>query len=80
MEVKPGSMGKPFPGITATIVDQRNYEPITVLGAAGLIALKPGWPSLIRTYHNNPTGYANKFKNGWYLTGDRASHDRDGAA
>ena len=78
MEVKPGSMGKPFPGITATVVDPRNYEPITMLGAAGLIGLKPDWPSLIRTYHNNPTGYANKFKNGWYLTGDRASIDKDG--
>jgi len=78
MEVKPGSMGKPFPGITATIVDPKNFEPITMLGAAGLIALKPDWPSLIKTYHNNPTGYANKFKNGWYLTGDRASIDKDG--
>lgn len=78
MEVKPGSMGKAFPGITATVVDQVNYQPITTPGVVGLIALKPGWPSQIRGYHNNPTGYANKFKNGWYLTGDRASIDRDG--
>ncbi len=78
MEVKPGSMGKAFPGIEATVVDPINYEPVTTPGAAGLIALKPGWPSLIRGYWKNPTGYGAKFKNGWYLTGDRASIDKDG--
>jgi len=78
MPVKPGSMGKPFPGIVATVVDPKTFEPILTTGAAGLIALAPGWPSLIRGYHKNPTGYASKFKNGWYLTGDRASIDKDG--
>ncbi len=78
MPIKPGSMGKPFPGITATVLNPRTFEPVNQVGMVGLIALRPGWPSMIRGYWNNPTGYANKFANGWYLCGDRASIDRDG--
>jgi len=78
MKIKPGSMGKPFPGITATVVDLKTFEPITKKGIVGMIALKPGWPSMIRTYWNNETTYNSKFKNGWYLCGDRASIDEDG--
>jgi len=78
MPIKPGSMGRPFPGITATVVDPRTYEPVDHPGSVGLIALKPGWPSMMRRYWNNPAAYENKFKNGWYLTGDRASIDADG--
>ncbi|HVN76907.1 MAG TPA: acetate--CoA ligase [Thermoanaerobaculaceae bacterium] len=78
MPIKPGSMGKPFPGITGTVLDPRTFEPVTTPGSVGLIALRPGWPSMIRSYWNNPNGYANKFRNGWYLCGDRASKDADG--
>ncbi|HEX6879124.1 MAG TPA: acetate--CoA ligase [Terriglobales bacterium] len=78
MPIKPGSMGKPFPGITATVLNTRTYEPIDQPGIAGLIALRPGWPSQIRSYWKNPDGYRAKFKNGWYLCGDRASIDADG--
>ena len=78
MTIKPGSMGKPFPGITATVLDARSFEPVGHPGSVGLIALRPGWPSMMRSYWNNPTAYQNKFKNGWYLTGDRASIDADG--
>ena len=78
MPIKPGSMGKPFPGITATVLNPRTHEPVNQTGVVGLIALRPGWPSMIRGYWNNPTGYANKFRNGWYLCGDRASIDGDG--
>jgi len=78
MKIKPGSMGKPFPGITATVVDLKTFEPIEKKGIVGMIALKPGWPSMIRTYWNNETTYKSKFKNGWYLCGDRASIDEDG--
>jgi acetyl-CoA synthetase len=78
MEIKPGSMGKPFPGISATVLDPRTYEPINTSGKVGLIALRPGWPSIIRSYWNNPVGFESKFKNGWYITGDRASIDKDG--
>lgn len=78
MKIKPGSMGKPFPGVTATVVDMKNHEPITKAGVVGLIALKPGWPSMFRTYWKNETVYKSKFINGWYICGDRASIDEDG--
>jgi acetyl-CoA synthetase len=78
MKVKPGSMGRAFPGIVATVVDQKTYQPITTPGLVGLIALKPGWPSMFRTYWNNKEVYDNKFKNGWYICGDRSSIDNEG--
>jgi acetyl-CoA synthetase len=78
MKIKPGSMGKPFPGITATVVDTKTFEPITETGKIGLIAFKPGWPAMMRTYWNNEATYQTKFKNGWYLPGDRAYIDQDG--
>ncbi|MFN7986326.1 MAG: acetate--CoA ligase [Thermoanaerobaculia bacterium] len=78
MPVKAGSMGKPFPGITAAILDQRTFEPVAEPGRVGMIGLVPGWPSMIRGYWNNPAGYAKKFENGWYLTGDRGTVDADG--
>jgi acetyl-CoA synthetase len=77
MPVKPGSMGKPFPGITAAVLDPATLEP-QKQGRVGVIGLRPGWPSMIRGYWNNPAGYAKKFANGWYLTGDRATVDADG--
>ncbi|MCL4809205.1 MAG: AMP-binding protein [Thermoanaerobaculia bacterium] len=78
MPVKAGSMGKPFPGITAAILDLKTYEPIAEAGRVGMIGLVPGWPSMIREYRGNPAGYAKKFANGWYLTGDRGTVDADG--
>lgn len=78
MEIKPGSMGKPFPGITATVVDGKTFEPIEEVGGVGLIAFKPGWPAMMRTYWNNEETYKTKFENGWYLPGDKAYIDKDG--
>jgi acetyl-CoA synthetase len=78
MKIKPGSMGKPFPGITATILDPKTYTPYPETGKIGLIAIKPGWPAMLRTYWNNDETYQKKFKNGWYMTGDRASLDKEG--
>ncbi len=78
MPVKPGSMGRPFPGITATVLNPKTYEPVNQPGVAGLIALRPGWPSQVRSYWNNETGFKAKFRNGWYLCGDQASVDADG--
>jgi len=78
MKVKPGSMGKPFPGITAAVVDPQTGEPINEPGKVGIIALQPGWPSQIRGYRNNEAGYQKKFLNGWYLCGDQGSIDQDG--
>ena len=78
MRIKPGSMGKPFPGIEATVVDLKTHEPITKKGIVGMIALKPGWPSMVRAYWNNETTYKSKFSKGWYHCGDRASIDEEG--
>ena len=78
MKIKPGSMGKPFPGITATILDSKTFEPITETGKIGLIGFKPDWPAMMRTYWNNEETYKSKFKNGWYLPGDRSTIDKDG--
>jgi len=78
MEIKPGSMGKPFPGITATVLDMKTLEPITEPGRVGLIAIKPPWPSIMRTYWNNTPTYYGKFHREWYITGDRSTIDADG--
>jgi acetyl-CoA synthetase len=78
MKIKPGSMGKPFPGITAAVVDLNTHLPLEKKGVVGMIAAKPGWPAMFRTYWNNEQTYKSKFKNGWYLCGDRASIDEDG--
>ena len=78
MKIKPGSMGKPFPGITATVIDADKFEPFDSPGKIGLIAIKPGWPSMMRTYWRNEETYRKKFRNGWYLPGDRSSIDPEG--
>ena len=78
MKVKPGSMGKPFPGIVGVVLDPKTFEPIREPGKIGLIAFKPGWPSMMRAYWNNAEKYREKFVNGWYLSGDKASIDNEG--
>ncbi|MDD8016434.1 MAG: acetate--CoA ligase [Acidobacteriota bacterium] len=78
MEVRPGSMGKPFPGISGSVLNPATDEPYPVPGKIGRVALKPGWPSMMRTYWNNEEAFSRKFRNGWYLTGDRARIDPDG--
>jgi acetyl-CoA synthetase len=78
MKVKPGSMGKPFPGIKGAVLDPKTYTPVKDPGKIGLIAFEPGWPAMMQTYWNNDEKYKEKFVKGWYLTGDRASIDNDG--
>jgi acetyl-CoA synthetase len=78
MKIKPGSMGKCFPGITGTVVDTKTYEPVNAVGMIGLIAFRPGWPAMMRGYWKNEETYKGKFKNGWYMPGDRARLDSDG--
>ncbi len=78
MKIKPGSMGKPFPGITGAVLDPVTYTPIEEPGKAGLIAFRPGWPSMMRTYWRNEEKYREKFVNGWYLSGDRSGIDNEG--
>jgi acetyl-CoA synthetase len=78
MEVRPGSMGKPFPGITGTILDPVRNEPYPAPGKIGLVGLKFDWPSRMRTYWKNEEAFKKKFRNDWYITGDRARMDKDG--
>ncbi len=78
MKIKPGSMGKPFPGITGCVVDTTTFEKIEETDKIGLIGFKPGWPAMMRTYWNNEATYQTKFQNGWYLPGDRAYIDSEG--
>jgi len=76
-DIRPGSMGRPFPGVTATILDD-DCEKELPAGEEGHLALKAGWPSMFRTYWNRQELYDSKFRNGWYITGDRATMDADG--
>ena len=78
MKIKPGSMGKPFPGITGAVLDPSTFVPLTEPGKAGLIAFRPGWPAMMRTYWRNEEKYREKFVNGWYLSGDRSTIDNEG--
>jgi acetyl-CoA synthetase len=79
MDIKPGAMGKPLPGITAGIV-ARDGDTVRELpdGEIGELALRPGWPSMMRGYLGQPERYAKAFAGGWYLTGDLAMRDADG--
>lgn len=77
MDIKPGSMGKPLPGIEATIVDDQGIEvpPFTM----GNLAIKKGWPSMMRQVWNNPERYDSYFlKDEWYISGDSAYMDDEG--
>lgn len=76
MDVKVGSMGKPFPGITAGIVDDRGNE--VPVKTEGNLAIRPGWPSMMVEIWNNKEKYDSYFKGGWYISGDRAWMDEDG--
>jgi acetyl-CoA synthetase len=81
MEIRPGSMGRPFPGIEAALVHRLESGGVEVVeepGAEGEIALRPGWPSMFRGYIGEPERYARCFRGGWYLTGDIARLDADG--
>jgi len=81
MDVRPGSMGRPVPGIEAGIVRPREDGGVDVVEApdeVGELALKPGWPSMFRGYLNNEERYRKCFRGGWYLSGDLAKRDSDG--
>ena len=80
-EVRPGSMGRPLPGIEAAIVrklDDHTVEIIDKPGVDGDLALRPGWPSMFRGYLHDEARYAKCFVGGWYLSGDLAMKDEDG--
>jgi acetyl-CoA synthetase len=81
MDIRPGSMGKPLPGIEAAIVQKHDDGTVEVIEAPdvqGELALQPGWPSMFRGYWGEPGRYRRCFAGDWYLTGDLARRDRDG--
>ncbi|MFZ0013347.1 MAG: acetate--CoA ligase [Acidimicrobiia bacterium] len=87
--VRPGSMGRPLPGIEAAILrrDDRGDICLNPDGTAleetrplteGELALRPGWPSMFRGYLSMDDRYARSFVGGWYRSGDLAERDEDG--
>lgn len=77
MDIKPGSMGKPFPGVKAAIIDESGKE--LPVNKEGNLALKPETVfSLLKQIWGNPKRFQEYFSNGWYLSGDRAYKDQDG--
>ena len=84
-DIKPGSMGRPLPGVDAFIVERLEAEGeqprVRIVDQAdkeGELALRAGWPSMFRAYLNNPQRYQNCFAGDLYLTGDLARRDADG--
>jgi acetyl-CoA synthetase len=80
MDIRPGSMGRPLPGVTAAIVRRTHggAEVVEEPDVQGELALKPGWPSMFRGYLHEEERYRKCFAGGWYLTGDLAKRDADG--
>jgi len=80
MDINPGSMGKPLPGIEAAIVRRTDdgVELIDTPDTKGELALKRGWPSMFRGYLGEEARYRKCFAGDWYLTEDLATRDADG--
>lgn len=81
LDIKPGSMGKPLPGVEATVVRHLTGGGIAVVDEVdrqGELALRVGWPSMFRGYLDQDERYRKCFADGWYLTGDLVRRDADG--
>lgn len=80
MDIRPGSMGRPLPGIEAAIVLRKGdgVEVVAEPNVEGDLALRPGWPSMFRGYLHDEERYRKCFVGGWYLSGDLAKRDEDG--
>jgi len=81
MELRPGSMGKPLPGIEAAIVDPKTGA-VLGPGETGEIAERGEFPCFFAEYWEKPGKTADCFVDGpdgeWYLSGDLAHVDEDG--
>ncbi|RFZ47968.1 Acetyl-coenzyme A synthetase [Mycobacterium marinum] len=80
-DIKPGSMGRPLPGVDAYILRHNDDGTTSVIDdpdEEGELALKPGWPSMFRGYLHAEDRYRKCFSDGLYLTGDLAKKDADG--
>lgn len=77
IDIKPGSMGKPFLGVKAAIIDDQGKE--LGINKEGNLALKKDTVySLMTEIWKNEEKYKSYFKNDWYISGDRAYKDEDG--
>lgn len=77
MDIKPGSMGKPLPGITAAVIDAKGNE--VADGREGDLALEAASvSSLMKTVWRNQEKFDSYFDGRWYVSGDRAVKDKDG--
>jgi acetyl-CoA synthetase len=79
--VRPGSMGRPLPGINACLLsrgEDGEWHELAGANQTGELALRRGWPSMFRGYWRDPARYDKSFSDGWYLTGDIARRDEDG--
>ena len=86
--IRPGSMGRPMPGITAAVlalddtgdvlVDEDGHVVEADPNVEGELAVRMGWPSMFRGYLGMDERYEKCFLDGWYRTGDRAEMDEDG--
>src|SRR5574343_1206744 len=80
-DIKPGSMGRPLPGISAHVVRHVEGEPVTPIetpNTIGELALESGWPSMFRSYLGQPARYVACFSGPLYLTGDLVRRDAEG--
>ncbi|MER6092293.1 acetate--CoA ligase [Streptomyces bluensis] len=87
-EIRPGSMGRPLPGVEATVLKQGEDGRAMVTDGRvtevdspeveGELALRPGWPSMFRGYLHDKKRYEAAFADDWYLTGDLVRRDADG--
>lgn len=75
--LKPGSAGRPLPGIQAKILDNQGKET-----KSGLLAITSPWPSMLRGIHGNPERYKSAYWKQWedafYFSGDGAKQDEEG--
>ncbi len=80
MDIKPGSMGRPLPGVEAAIVERTEVgvRVVEEPNVEGELALRPGWPSMFRAYLDAEERYRKCFAGGWYLSGDLARRDEEG--
>ncbi len=77
MSIKPGSMGRPVPGVEAAVLDEQG-EPLPNL-TMGELALRTGWPSMMTGIWMDAPRYQAYFRfKGWFLTGDMVIKDDDG--
>jgi acetyl-CoA synthetase/medium-chain acyl-CoA synthetase len=76
MQIKPGAMGKPFPGHDVRVIGDDLAE--LAASEVGDLAVRGRPPSLFREYWKNPEESAACVRGEWYLTGDRAFRDDDG--